>query len=250
MSIPEWKKKSIQKYKNKLIEVQKQYAYNCNAEYQLFNPKSIINYVDLQFAKILKVEDLTKYYDQVVYFDLDIIPITKINIFEHFNFNKICVYDYDVDLEDEDVKRVMKIHLKHFPIIPSMDRTSKMMAKKAMLMHHDIMGNNKICNTGVICANKSAIENLAFSDNLTMMDNTMQQAKDDSLFPDEFSKGWIRNNEIYFSFLLEKYKVDYINIGLQWNYILDHAIKKWTSGAHIIHQVNKDFELTFNSLLN
>ena len=80
-SAPDWKKESFRKFKDKLIEKQKEYAKLCNAEYFLFKAKST-DYINVQFDKLLKFEELTKEYDQVVYFDLDIIPITKTNIFE------------------------------------------------------------------------------------------------------------------------------------------------------------------------
>ena len=53
---------------------------------------------------------------------------------------------------------------------------------------------------------------------------------------------------MYFSYLLEKYNIEFNNIGIQWNYILDDIITETTSGAHLIHQVNKDFHETISRL--
>ena len=67
---------------------------------------------------------------------------------------------------------------------------------------------------------------------------------EDNLYPKVVSEPWIRNNEIYLSYLLERYKIKFNNIGLQWNYILDDLIRRSTAAAHLVHQVNKEFHVT------
>lgn len=249
-SVPKHKKESFYKYKDTLINLQKQYAFNCKSDYEIFNP-NISDYTNTQFYKILKFEELTKYYDKVVYVDLDVISITKENIFSKFDFDKIGVYSYVIDMAYmgfANHKKYLIDCIRENKPINNMNRHSKLCAKKAMLLLHDVSGNDEICNTGVLIGNKKAAENLRFSENMTMMESTLQQAKDDTLYPDVYSKSWIKNNEIYFSFLLEKYKIDFNNIGIQWNYILDDVISKYTSSAYLIHQVNKDFYDTISRL--
>jgi len=250
ISVNDYKKQSWKKYKNKLIELQKQYAFDCNADYEVFI-SPVTDYANLQFYKIFKFEELTNYYDKVVYFDLDVIPITDQNIFETFDLNKISIYSYVIDMEymgSKPHKEYLIKCTKENLLVNSMNRYSKMAAKKAMLLLHDINGNDEICNTGVFGGNKKAAETLNFSENMKMMEKTLIEAKHDTLYPDVYSKNWIRNNEIYFSFLLEKFNIDFNNIGIQWNYILDHIVSNFTPGAHLIHQVNKDFHETIPRL--
>lgn len=246
-SVPDYKKDSFNKYKNQLIDIQKKYAHRCGADYEIFNPP-IYDYVNVQFHKLFKFEQLTQYYDKVVYFDFDIIPTTKENIFDQFDFNKICVYDYHVDINDNYYRRNIIHRLKNKQPISPMNRHSKVCAKRAMLLLHDINGNDNICNTGVFAGNKLAAEKLSFSDNIALLDKTLEEAKQDTVYPEEYSKQWVRNNEVYVSFLLEKFKVEFNNIGIQWNYILDDKYKKYSAGAHIIHQVNKDFNETLKHI--
>ena len=59
ISAPNWKQESFRKFKHKLIDRQKKYAKYCGAEYFLFETKST-DYVDVQFDKILKFENLKK----------------------------------------------------------------------------------------------------------------------------------------------------------------------------------------------
>ena len=49
---------------------------------------------------------------------------------------------------------------------------------------------------------------------------------------------------LYDQYILERYKVKYNNIGMQWNYILDDLVHEITAAAHLIHQVNKDFHVS------
>lgn len=247
ISAPDWKQESFRKFKHKLVERQKEYAKHCGAEYFLFEAKST-DYVDVQFDKILKFEELTKEYDKVVYFDLDIIPITKNNIFEQFDFNYPCVYDYNVDFKDDTWKEWLRHQYRKKNIIDPMSRYSKVALKKAMLLIEDVVGNDRLCNTAVVCGNKNAANLLKYSERISDLDKTLLEAKNDTLYPREYYKGWVRNNEVYFSFILEKYNIKYNNIGIQWNYILDEFISEFTYGVHLIHQVNKDFEKTFTLL--
>jgi len=246
ISAPDWKKESFRKFKDKLVERQRQYAQYCGADYFIFVPRST-DYVDVQFDKILKFEELTKEYDQVVYFDLDVIPITKTNIFEQFDFDYPCVYDIDVNkhAQDEEWKTWLRWQYKEKNIIDPMSLYSKAAAKKAMLLIEDIVSNDRICNTAVICGNQNAANLLKFSERISDIDKTLLEAKNDGLYPREYSEGWVRNNEVYFSFILERYNIKYTNIGIQWNYILDEFMSEFTYGVHLIHQVNKDFEKTF-----
>src|SRR5210317_98019 len=199
-SVNDYKKQSWKIYKNKLIELQKKYAYRCNADYEIFTPP-VTDYVNVQFYKIFKFEELTKYYDEVIYFDLDIIPITNQNIFESFDFNKILIYSYIINIEYLGSKKHKKYLIKcarENLLVDPMNRYLKLSAKKAMLLLHDINGNEEICNTGVFGGNKKAAETLDFSRNMKMIEKTLIEAKNDTLYPDVYSQAWEKNNEIYF----------------------------------------------------
>ena len=248
-SVPDWKKSSLHKFKDTLIKRQKEYAEYCGAKYFLFETK-FTDYVNVQFDKIFKFEKLTEKYDEVVYFDLDIIPVTKKNIFDSFDFNYPCVYEYDVNQNTNDTlqKNWLSQHFHENKTISPMNRYSKVAAKKAMLLLEDVSGNDNICNTAVLCGNKNAANLLQFNKRINDIDKILLRAKNDTIYPNEYSEGWVRNNEVYFSFILERYNIKFNNIGIQWNYILDDLITEFTPAAHLIHQVNKDFKKTFTLL--
>ena len=243
MSVNDYKKESFKKYKDKLIQLQKEYARRCNADYELFNPIST-DYVNVQFDKIFKLEELTENYDKVVYFDLDVVPKTEKNIFDSFNFDDICVYDYTVKTWNVRSIKYFLDFIKNKELVPPMDRYSKVCAKNAMLLLDDITGNENIVNTGVLGANKRAINNLKFSKRMNIMNSKLKIAIKDNLYPREVSEPWVKNNEVYLSYILERYKIKFNNIGIQWNFILDDLVREISAGAYLIHQVNKDFHVS------
>ena len=69
----------------------KNYANICNADFKLIQP-DIQHFDNLNNYKIELWENFCEDYDEVLYFDFDIIPNTTKNIFESFDFNKlVCV---------------------------------------------------------------------------------------------------------------------------------------------------------------
>ena len=230
-SVPDSKLQAFHLYKKELIDRQTEYAKLCGADYEIFSSDKK-TYPDTQFFKIAKCEEMSEVYDKVVYLDLDVIPKTNTNIFDYFNFgayfieckrNKYLSFDLEND----------SIH--------EMDMYSKMCCKNAMLLLHDIIGNNLVANTGVLIHNKGM--ELNFTEQLEEMHKTFLEACEDNLYPKEISNSWKPNNEVFYSYLIEKNKIPYDNIGLPWNFILDANYTEYSPAAHMIHQVNKDFKI-------
>lgn len=206
--VNDFKRSQFKKYKNKIVECQKKYAKICNADYKLFSTKSK-NYDDVQFEKIFLLEKLSLKYDEMMYIDFDVIPITNKSFFEMFNLNNICL---------------------HYTLKPKW----KIEQKKLMLAQDGVASNNKIANTGVLGINKKAVNTLNFSKRIR---NIKKQYSD-----------YKSNNEVYVSYLLEKYKLPHTEIGMQWNFILDNFSPSPSAGAYMLHHVKKEFELSFSDL--
>ena len=240
-SVPDYKRNQFKKYKDKIIESQKNYAVLCGAEYKLFST-DFCDYDLIQFRKIYLLEELAEKYDEIVYFDFDIVPQTTKNIFESFDLDNVCAYGIVKKPTSDQMYSRLKNDSWH-----KMDMYSKTCAKNAMLLLDDIKGNDEMINTGVIAGNKKSIKSLKFSDRFLQCRDTFEEAKKDNVYPDEISKNWIHNNEVYISYIIERYNVPYTNIGLQWNFILDKSCPIPSAGAHILHHVNKEFEISFNA---
>ena len=207
ISINDFKRSQFKKYKNKIIECQKRYAKICNADYKIFNTKNK-NYDDVQFEKIFLLEKLSNTYDEILYIDFDVIPSTNKSFFEEFNLDNICL---------------------HYTLNPKW----KIEQKKLMLAQEGISSNDKIANTGVLAMNKRTISALNFSKKIHSIKKEYSDYKP--------------NNEVYMSYILEKYKIPYTEIGLQWNFILDDVFPQQSAAAHLLHYVNKKFELSYSS---
>jgi len=240
-SVPDFKRNQFIKFKDQILESQKSYAKNCGADYELFTT-SVSDYDKIQFEKIFLLEKLVNDYDEVVYFDFDIVPQTTKNIFDSFDLNKICAYGIVKKPTSDQMHSRLKNDSWH-----KMDMYSKTCAKNAMLLLDDINGNDEMLNTGVIAANKNSIDKLKFSERFDYCFNKFEEASLDNLYPEEINKSWIHNNEVYISYLIEKFDVPYTNIGIQWNFILDQSSPDPSAAAYILHHVNKDFGISFNA---
>jgi len=80
---------------------------------------------------------------------------------------------------------------------------------------------------------------------------TLEQAKEEKLFGENISKLFFPNNEVFFQYLLDKYKLKWFNIPYEWHTYLmdaggkifnDDITKETVSKAKLIHLINKRFE--------
>ena len=242
-SVPDFKRNQFQKFKHKLIEAQKKYALLCNADYELF-PTTERDYDQLQIDKIIQMEKLTEYYDEIIYLDFDVIPYTNVSFFENFNLDKLSIYSLPAKYDADWFKWRTREDNWH-----KMDMYVKACAKNAMLLLDDCIGLDECVNTGVIGANKKSLDNLMFSERLDSCITRLKESKSDNIYPKNISKVWEDNNEVFVSFIIERFKVPYNNIGLQWNFILNDVYRDISAGAHMLHCVNKEFEKIFNLAL-
>jgi hypothetical protein len=238
-STNDFKKSQFKKYKENIIKSQKDYANLCNADYKLFNTK-ITNYDNIQFEKIFLLENLCQEYDEILYLDFDVIPQTEKIIFNEFDLNTICGYF---------IKRIINIRElpKKYEYSP-LNIFIKMCCKRAMLLIDDIHSDNSLLNTGILLANKDSIKKLKFKERFENTNKVYEEALNDNLYSEDISKCWKPNNEVYMSYLIERYNIPYTNIGIQWNFMLNKECPEPTAGAHMLHHVNKEFQLSYSSL--
>ena len=240
-SVPDIKRQQFAKYADQLENKQRAYADLCGADYKIFKPNST-DYIDVQFEKLNMFEELGHKYDQVMYLDFDVIPNTTVNIFDKFDLNTICSFEINVEVPSH---RVFEDRFRSNFDWCAMDMYSKSQNKKAMLLLHDINGKHSCINTGVLLMNSDCIANLNFAERSVEAVLTFNEALEDNLYPPEMSKNWALNNEVIFSYIVEKYDLPFTNIGMPWNFILDHNEQQITSAAYFLHFVNKRFGLFF-----
>lgn len=232
------KKQQFIKYKPQLIKCKKLYAEKCNAEFVLFDTFSC-DYDNVQFEKIKRFEELAETHDEVLYLDFDVVPTTNLNIFEELPLNKISMHA----LERNPTFNELCIALNSS--IDSQNMYAKTAAKKAMLMLEDVDSNDLVYNTGVMLGSSKAIKQLRFFERLDEMKTLLDEAKEDSIYPDSISNSFFYNNEVFISYLIERYDIPHFDLPMNWNYIIDYTVPIPSDSAHFQHYVNKQFELAF-----
>lgn len=241
-STNDFKLNNFRKYKNQLEEAQRNYANRCNSDYVLFETNST-DYNTIQFEKIIQMEKFANDYDEVLYLDLDVVPHTSFaSIFDHANTSKLCLHPLIRDLS----AREMAIYLE-YDNFDTQNVFCKTAAKKSMLLLDGVSGNDVLYNTGVFLAGAEAIKNLNFSEQLEDLHELLDEAREDSLYPDQISKNFYYNNEVYVSYLIERDELPHMDLGMQWNFILDGYQPEPSAACFLLHHVNKEFERSFNA---
>lgn len=240
-SAPSWKRDQLRKYAQQLENAHREYAEKCNAEYFLF-PTESVDYDDIQFEKILKLEALAEEYDEVLYLDFDVVPQTDTVFFDHFDMNTLCFTVMDTFFEDPDF---LKLLIKK-DLFDHMSMYVKYAAKASMLSLVDDFGDQGIINTGVVGGGSAIIKQLRFGERLQEMKDLLDQARRDTVFPDNIKKHWRYNNEVFFTFLVDHDEIEHTDIGLMWNYFATEKDQPISANARLVHYSNKEFHKSFS----
>ena len=262
-------KVQLKKHFQKLLDVKKEYAKHCNAEYRLYENDAywqkfkkkynVYQFDTINLYKIHLWEELGKEYDNVLYFDFDVVPNTTESFFEKFDLNKICVHAINSTQENtwsqSDIKKFKKNDVDFETIMSYKDRYNmyvKAMCKKAMLaIDNNYKADYLIPNTAILGGNSTIIKELKFTERLNDMIAILNQAKEEKLFGENISKLFFANNEVFFQYLVDKYKLQWYNLPYEWHTYLmeaggkfanDEISKETISKAKLIHLINKRFE--------
>ena len=114
-----------------------------------------------------------------------------------------------------------------------------------MLLLDGINGNDHLYNTGVILGNSEIIKKINFTEQLSEMNDILDEAKEDSLFPEEISRNFYYNNEVYISYLVERDNIPHVDLTMNWNFIIDDVQTYPTSAGELLHYVRKEFDQVF-----
>ena len=255
-------KTQLEKHYDRLVDVKKEYAKHCNAEYRIYGNDTYYQKFKKKFDgfefdiinlyKIYLWEELGKEYDNVLYLDLDVIPNTTENFFETFDMNKICVYSPNAIKENVWTKTMLKNYKKNIHsfdyLMTKTDKYNeyvKAMCKRAMLATDNKFDTDYlIANTAILGGNSNAIKKLRYTERLNEMVGVLNKAKEEKFFGEEISKLFFANNEIFVHYLLDKDNIDWYNLPKKWHTYLMKKDKITTDikSAKMIHLINKRFE--------
>jgi len=239
-STNDYKLSQFNKYKDQLIECKQDYAKKCNADFVL-HEVPITDYNTLQFEKIIQLEKYAYQYDEILYLDFDVIPIPSArSIFDSVDTSKICMHPLKRDLKHGQLRSALNDGW-----MDNQNVFAKTCAKKSMLLLDGINGNDHLYNTGVTLGNSEIIKKINFTKQLTDLHSLLDEAKEDSLFPEEISNNFYYNNEVYISYLVERYNIPHVDLTMNWNFIIDDVQTYPTSAGELLHYVRKEFDQVF-----
>lgn len=205
----------FKKHYDKLVENKLTYAEFCEAEF-IVDETPCKNYEELNHHKLKRFEELADKFDNICYLDFDVIVNADQNIFTRFNMSKINAFA--IDTKDM------------IPTGDHYDYKSKLFHKQEMLDDHT---TDLIFNTGILVGGSEVIKTLRYSENL---DRMKQLTK-------ELELPFVSNNEVYFTYLIEKNNIPYSKLHKDW-----HSFE-YTKWAKMIHPILKDFDKIWKNLI-
>jgi len=240
-----------------LKERHESYAKSIGVDYILFEydkeleeyvnsmPPEITAYNALNFYKIKKLYDLSKEYDEILYLDFDVIPITTENFFEAWDLDKGIVImegtaesQKQIGADTEDLYRQGK-RAKQSNRSP----VAKYWNTRAMLSETELgNGTYTVFNTGIIGANKKHLQNLdyfgEFNENLKLM----KELHTHEMYPTYISQLFGYDNETLWGFKI-------LGKELPWQDMKEtgwhHFVDKWNyipKDTKLVHMIKKDFD--------
>ena len=241
---------AFKKHYKKLIDCKRHYANTINADFIMFeqaqyqsfekNFKSdfpdLTGYEIINFYKIHLLYELSKKYDEILYLDFDVIPLTKESFFDAWDLSKgICVYSNNDKVE----KKSTTNHSIRSP-------SAKYFNCHAMLLEEGLNPDNDVINTGIICARKEDIIKLDFFGKFKDTIDLMTKLRKDTsgLYPQNIVDMFRYDNETIFSYKREVNKIDIQWLDNKWHYFLDTQ-KFIPKDTKIVHAISKDFDLVW-----
>lgn len=239
----------------KLIKVKQDYADKIGVEFKMVEDTinyqhfynrfrkdhpEITTYNIVNFYKLDLLYTFSQMYDEVLYLDFDVVPMTNENFFKVWDLDKgITVLN-----NDDNVLPLGRVTETTQTI---RSPTAKFYNAGAMLFEKGLPTDNNVINTGIIGAKKKHLEQLAYFDNFKDDLALMTKLKDgDSIFPNRIVKSFGYDNETLFGVKLKEHNVPVQWLDGDWHYFFDKYlfIPKTTKFCHAI---NKRFDICWRN---
>lgn len=250
-------KLEFQKHYAWLKERHELYAKSIGVDYVLFEydeefeeykngmPPEITAYNAVNFYKLKKLYDLSKDYDEILYLDFDVIPITTENFFEAWDLSKgIVIMDgtaesqkqIGVDTEDLKAQGKRQNQSNRSPV-------AKYWNTRAMLTEAELAsGTYTVFNTGIVGANRNHLDELdyfgQFQENLELM----KDLQTNEMYPYYIRQLFGFDNETLWGFKMLGNNVAWQDMKESgWH----HFIDKWNyipKETKLVHMIKKDFD--------
>ena len=219
---------------NWLLDRQKKYADLCEADYlhfvyddkyiefsKQFGPE-VSEYNIINFYKMHLLYQLD--YDEILYLDVDVIPVTKFNFFEVWDLKKgIAIMSEEWAYKDSPNR---KLHSVRSPL-------AKYWNARALMGY-----GKEVFNTGIIGADQKSLKELNYFKDFHETLKEMKELTEDDFWPDDIRNLFGYDNETIFACRIKEYQQLHRT---GWHYFMD----KWSyipEYARLVHCINKDFD--------
>lgn len=247
-------KDMLAKYKDQLIEGQRQYADTIGVEYKVFGwddtYKSFVEYFNTRYPVISHYDIicfykhylmtlLSKDYDQICYLDLDVIPNTTDNIFESVDMTKFVVPD-----SNKEAFWGKTVEPKYYNTCIRNPAT-KYWNAHAMLSEIDMDPDRDVYNTGIMVASRKNIEKLNYFGGLQSVLDLMTLVKTtpQSMYPKNIQRVFNYDNETAFCFIAAVNELPVHILDTEWHCVLKDGMA--APPAKMYHVIDKYFERFF-----
>lgn len=241
-----------------LLERQKQYAKTIGVEYIHFthskefgdyqlwfndNYPDISQYNIINFYKIHLMYELAKDYDEILYMDMDVIPVTQLNFFDEWDLSKGLALMTGTAPNQKPINTHQMKRYTHHVRSPM----AKMWNSRCMLAENGMwVDEPDVFNTAIVGVRKEHLAKLGYFDNFEeTLDIMSNMISDPDFYPDSISYMFGYDNETLWGYKTYMNDVKYQVLGEQWHFFMD----KWSyisRGAKFIHCVSKDFDYVRN----
>lgn len=244
---------AFKKHYDKLVNTKIMYSKYCEVDFIMFEhdeqyqtfEKNFLKdfpmftgYEVINFYKIHLLYELSKKYDEILYLDFDVVPLTDESFFDVWNLSKgICVYNNNS-------------YVTRDPMVNQSIRSpsAKYFNCHAMLLEKGLNPRNDVINTGIIGAKKEHILELdyfgKFKDTIDLMTKVRKDVS--GLYSQNIIDMFRYDNETIFSFKKELNNIPIQWLDNKWHYFLDtqNFIPKNTK---LVHCICKDFDLVWRN---
>ena len=252
----EWTKNNTHTTTNKLLDnkewltdKQSKYAELCGADYKVFDSQGftefrnlffqnrpyISTYDIINFYKIWLLSTLDEY-DEILYLDLDVIPWTKENIFDVFDFKDgiICRVNHEGNFSTNS-------DISYNPTIRA--PKAKWWNARALLLDEGLTGDNDVYNTGIVGGSREQIKKLDyFAEFDQTLDMMHEMAQPDNGWPHKVTRMFGYDNETLFSYKMQMNGVKLLEMDNTWHFIMNKKRNFIISDAKMVHVISKEFE--------
>ena len=224
----------------KLLDGKRDYAKSIGCKFEMFDSLGgfeskmgithLSKFDQINFYKLYLMEELAKTYDNILYIDFDVIPVTNENFFDAHDMQAGIHVKSSLPNEVDKVIRKGQQPSIRSPF-------SKYWNLHCMLNISGLNYDVTVFNTGIVGSNAKFIKDLDYFGDFENDLKLMEECKTDEMYLMNTIFG--TDNETLFGYKILKNQVPWVSLDDRWHHIYDEDP---LGDAKFVHVINKRFE--------